>query len=69
MKPHSFSKIHDFFQKLNPFKKNYNKMVHEICVEVSEKKVVEIFFTLPLSQRDNFFSESFDNHFIITKSD
>lgn len=41
----------------NPFRKNYSKMIHSICDEVEEKRIVEIMFRLPQEERDNILLE------------
>jgi hypothetical protein len=40
--------------------KNYNKMIHNICIEVTEKKVVDFFLSIPEEERNEIFLKSFD---------
>ena len=62
-------KILNYFKRYIPFKKNYTDMVHNICIEVAEKKVEKIFFALPQSERDELYLKCFKSHFGVTKSD
>jgi hypothetical protein len=41
-------------------RKNYNKMINDICIEVSEKKILDFFFSIPQEERDEIFLKSFD---------
>jgi hypothetical protein len=39
--------------------KYYNKLFHSICDEVNEKKIIDIFLSVPQEERDRIFKESF----------
>lgn len=52
----------------NPFKKNYNKMVHKICIEVAENKLTATIFSLSQEERDNLLLEMQKDK-LSTKSD
>lgn len=50
----------EFFTKIsvyNPFRKNYSKMVHEICVDVEKERFIKTMFTLSQEERDNLLLE------------
>lgn len=49
--------IIEYLSYYNPFKKDYNKMVHEICVEVEKERFVKTMFTLSQEERDNLLLE------------
>jgi hypothetical protein len=46
-------------RRFNPERRRYQKLVHKICVEKSEEKLIDIFFSVPLEEREKMFLESF----------
>lgn len=45
--------------RFNPKRRRYQKLIHKICVGKSEEKLIDIFFTVPLEEREKMFLESF----------
>lgn len=68
IKPQFIMNIIDNLLCYNPFKKDYNKMVHNICVEFEKEKFIKTMFTLSQEQRDNMLLE-LQQEIISTKSD
>jgi hypothetical protein len=46
-------------RSFNPKRRKYQKLVHKVCVEKSEEKLIDIFFTVSLEEREKMFLESF----------
>jgi hypothetical protein len=51
--------LEELSRSFNPKRRRYQKLVHKVCVEKAEEKLIDIFLTVPLEEREKMFLESF----------